>query len=113
MLPVSKEKLCCGTEIAQGRWGRSNSVRVFLKCDQHERSQEKVVKVIYPVFLCCFYHAVCIVRQLGLGMMNEASGSCMHMNVHNHCSPIRYFYFALAVEELYNRWISVGPEERE
>lgn len=74
----------------------------------------EVVKIIfYPVFLCYFYHAGCLFRQLRLGMMKEASGSCLHMNVHNPCSPMRYFYFALTVGDLYNRWITEGAEEKE
>lgn len=46
-------------------------------------------------------------------MMEEASGSCMHVNVHNTCSPRKYFSFALTGEDLYNRWITVEAGETE
>lgn len=61
----------------------------------------EVVKIIfYTVFLVLFLPCWSLFRWLRLGLMEEALGSCVHMNVHDPSSPMGYFYVALTVGDL-------------
>lgn len=74
----------------------------------------EVVKIIfYTVFLVLFLPCWRLFRWLRLGLMEEALGSCVHMNVHDPSSPMGYFYVALTVGDLYNKWITIGAEGKE
>lgn len=76
------------------------------------------VEVVKIIFYTGFFNAISTMlgfffRWLRLGLMEEALGSCVHMNVHDPSSPMGYFYVALTVGDVYNKWITIGAEGKE